>query len=109
MASSIEFVQYACDQLSGAGEITYKKMFGEYGVYCEGKIIGLICDDQLFIKKTEAGANIWPGLDEGSPYEGAKPHFLIEDLENTSLLTEFIRESYKELPMQKTRKKKSKE
>ncbi len=31
MASRIEFVQYITDQLTGAGTITYRKMFGEYG------------------------------------------------------------------------------
>ncbi|APC79487.1 hypothetical protein NPD2_3326 [Clostridium botulinum] len=48
MASNIEFVEYVCDQISGAGDITYKKMFGDYGVYCNEKIIGLICDNQFF-------------------------------------------------------------
>ena len=36
MASSIEFVQYAAEQMSDVGEITYRKMFGEYGLYCGG-------------------------------------------------------------------------
>ena len=31
MASRIEFVEYVAEQCGGAGEITYKKMFGEYG------------------------------------------------------------------------------
>jgi len=42
MASNIEFVEYVCDQISDAGNIIYKKMFGDYGVYCNNKIIGLI-------------------------------------------------------------------
>lgn len=55
MASRQEFVQYSTDQLSGAGTITYRKMFGEYGIYCDGKFFALICNDQLFVKITEAG------------------------------------------------------
>ena len=55
MASTVEFVEYVCDQISGAGSITYKKMFGEYGIYCNEKIIGLICDNQFFVKKTKIG------------------------------------------------------
>ena len=43
MACSSDFVQYIADQCGGAGEITLKKMFGEYGIYCNGKIFGLIC------------------------------------------------------------------
>lgn len=105
MASTVGFVEYACDQCGDAGIITYKKMFGEYGIYCNGKIIGLICNNQLFIKKTTIGATL-KSLEEASPYTNAKPHFVIENLEDREFLTEFIKLSYEELPMQKTRKKK---
>lgn len=40
MASSEEFVKYVRGQIDGAGIITYRKMFGDHGVYCDGKIIG---------------------------------------------------------------------
>ena len=39
MASNPDFVQYIADQCAGAGEITVKKMFGDYGIYCDGKKI----------------------------------------------------------------------
>ena len=52
MASKIEFVEYIADQLKSAGVITYRKMFGEYGFYCDGKFFAVVCDDQLFIKIT---------------------------------------------------------
>ena len=107
MASSLDFVEYVCEQLRGAGEITYKKMFGEYGVYCNGKIIGVICDNQLFVKKTSAGAAVYPNCREASPYEGAKAHFLVEDMEDRERMTRFISASYDELPRPKPRKKKS--
>ena len=55
MASKPEFVQHVCDLLESAGMITNRKMFGEYGIYCDGKLFALICDNQLFIKITEAG------------------------------------------------------
>ncbi|MEG2950922.1 MAG: TfoX/Sxy family protein, partial [Clostridia bacterium] len=54
MASTEEYVQYVCEQMSGAGTITYKKMFGEYTIYCDQKVLGLICDNQVFIKPTAA-------------------------------------------------------
>lgn len=109
MASSLEFVQFACDQLSGAGELTYRKMFGEYGVYCDGKIFALVCDDQLFIKVTEAGKEFAPETLLAPPYEGAKPCFLIEDLEDRDFLAEFARRTLEALPPpkeKKTRRKK---
>ena len=55
MASDLDYVQYVCDQMREAGEITYKKMFGEYTIYCNSKVLGLICDNQVFIKPTTAG------------------------------------------------------
>lgn len=106
MASRAEFVKYAADQLSGAGVITYRKMFGEYGMYCDGKIFALICDDQLFIKITEAGKRLAPHLEMLPPYEGAKPYFLVEEMDDREFLTEFVMATCQELPMPKPKKKK---
>lgn len=82
MASDSNFVEFVVDQLKQAGSITYRKMFGEYGLYCDLKIIGLICSNQLFVKPTNAGrAYILASGDlvEAPPYDKAKPYFLIED------------------------------
>ncbi len=106
MASSLDFVEYVCDQIGNAGEIIYKKMFGEYGIYCNGKFIGVICDNQFFVKKTKAGAVICPDCEEGSPYEGAKAHFVIDSLEDRDLMARFITATYEELPAPKPKKKK---
>ncbi len=46
MASSKEFVQYVCDQMSAAAPVTYKSMFGEYGLFAEGKFFAVICDSR---------------------------------------------------------------
>lgn len=106
MASSPELVQYVADQLSGAGAISYRKMFGEYGLYCGGKFFGCICEDQLFVKITEAGKRLAPEMDTGSPYEGAKPHFLVQEVDDKEFLAEFVKETCNELPMPKPKKKK---
>ena len=55
MASNTDFVQYIIDQCSGAGEIAVKKMMGDYCNYCDGILFGLICDNNLYIKITDAG------------------------------------------------------
>lgn len=107
MASRPEFVQYIADQLSGAGEITYRKMFGEYGMYLDGKIFSLICDDQFFIKITEAGRTLAPELEEVPPYEGAKPYFLVDEIDNREWLTKLVMVTWKELPVPKPKKKKT--
>lgn len=106
MASNLSFVEYVLEQSSGAGEMTCKKMFGEYGVYCNGKIIGVICNNVLFVKKTLAGAAVCPSIEEGTPYYGAKPHFVVENIDDKEQTARFIRATYNELPPPKPKKKK---
>lgn len=107
MASTSDFVEYVCEQINLAGDITYKKMFGEYGVYCNGKIIGLVCDNQFYLKKTKFGEETL-GQDaiEGCPYTNAKPQFVIESLEDKEFLGTLIEGTYVELPATKPKKKK---
>ncbi len=108
MASDPGFVEYACDQLGGAGHITSRKMFGDYAVYCEGKVVALICDNQLFVKPTAAGRALIDRPVEAPPYPGAKPHFLIEDrLDDRDWLTGLVRATYAELPEPKPKKSKA--
>ena len=106
MASNPEFVQYIADQLAPAGQVTYRKMFGDYGVYLDGKIFALVCDDQLFIKITKAGAALDPQLPKAPPYEGAKDYFLYEDVDDREALIAFVQATCRELPMPKPKKKK---
>ena len=106
MASSLDFVEYICEQLSGAGEITYKKMFGEYGIYCNEKIVGVICYNLFFVKKTEAGAAVYPNCEEAAPYTNAKAHFVIDSVDDRNLMAKFISATYNELPIPKPKRKK---
>jgi TfoX/Sxy family transcriptional regulator of competence genes len=95
------------EQIRHAGEVTVKKMFGEYGIYSDGKLFGLICDNKLFIKPTISGREFIGNVVEAPPYEGAKPSFLIEDqIENSDWLSELVRISLQELPSPKPKKKK---
>ncbi len=107
MASEQKFVDYVVGQIENAGEIRAKKMFGEYGIYADEKIFGLICDNKLFIKPTNAGREFIGEVTEAPPYPGAKPSFLIEDkIEDSKWLSELVRISVNELPMPKPKKKK---
>lgn len=108
MASRIEFVEFVADQLKGAGTIAYKKMFGEYGLYCDGKIFAVICEDQFYIKITEAGRRLCPKLEEAPPYHGAKNYFLVEDVENREMMTELVAATCAELPEPKPKKPRKK-
>lgn len=77
MATKQSIVDFIIEQISEAGAVSAKKMFGEYGVYCDGKMAALVCDDELFIKITPGGKFFVGECPEKSPYPGAKPCLLI--------------------------------
>jgi TfoX/Sxy family transcriptional regulator of competence genes len=106
MASDERNLQYVLDQLAGA-EVTAKKMFGEYGLYCDGRMVALFCDDQLFIKPTEAGRAFAPDLGEGVPYPGSKPCLLVDEerWDEADWLVELVRITARELPLPKPKSK----
>ena len=87
MASHQDFVDYVAEQLREAGAICSRKMFGEYGLYCDGIFFAVICDDQLFVKVTPAGEAAFPQLPKASPYEGAKDYIWVEVVDDRDTLT----------------------
>ena len=102
MASDKHQLEFALDQMNAAGVITAKHMFGEYGIFCDSKIVALFCDNQLFIKPTEAGRAFIQNVVEAPAYPGAKPYFLIEDkIDDREWLSELIRVTAQELPLPK--------
>lgn len=110
MASDEEFVEYVVGQMCDAGAVTFKKMFGEYAVYCDGKVVALVCENCLYIKPTEGGRKFIKNVVQASPYAGAKPYFLIEDqMEDRSWLGELVRVTAEELPAPKLKERKPEE
>ncbi len=107
MASNQNFVNFIIGQIENAGQVTARKMFGEYGIYADDKIFGLICDNKLFIKPTESGRKFIGNVVEAPPYPGAKMYFLIEEkIEDRNWLSELVRITVKELPMPKPKNRK---
>ena len=104
MASNTVFVQFIADQCGGAGEIVTKKMFGDYGIYCDGKIFGLICDNRFYLKPTEAARALLRLEELRPPYEGAKDYFYIADVDDRDYLSELVRVTCRALPEPKKRK-----
>ncbi|MCH9762797.1 MAG: TfoX/Sxy family protein [Gammaproteobacteria bacterium] len=76
MSSKQTTVDYILEQIKLAGIVSARKMFGEYAVYCEGKVVALVCDDQLFVKPTKAGKAFIIDYTEEPPYRGAKPYVI---------------------------------
>ncbi|NTW51775.1 MAG: TfoX/Sxy family protein [Chlorobiaceae bacterium] len=99
MASDSAFVEYICAQMGGAGTIASRKMFGEYAIYCEGKVVALVCDNQLFVKPTTAGRAFVGQVVEAPPYPGAKAHFVVgEKLDDREWVSSLIGITGSELP-----------
>ncbi|MBQ9666649.1 MAG: TfoX/Sxy family protein [Bacteroidaceae bacterium] len=105
MASNVDFVQYVVEQCAEAGEIVAKKMFGDYGIYCNGKIFGLICDDCFYVKPTETGRLVLREVVMRPPYEGAKPYFYVADVDDRAYLSRLVKVTCDALPEPKTKRK----
>ncbi|PZV18848.1 MAG: competence protein TfoX [Pseudanabaena sp.] len=109
MSSDLNFVEYIRDQVNEAGQVSFKKMFGEYAIYFDEKVVALVCDNQLFIKPTASGRSMIGNIVEVPPYPGAKPHFLIgEQLEDRQWMSNLIQLTASELPAPKPKKLKPK-
>lgn len=108
MATQKRTVDDLLEQAMGAGAVSAKPMFGEYGVYLDGKMIGLICDDQLYVKPTASGRLQAGPVSEAPPYPGAKPHLLIEAdrWDDAEWLSDLLRATAAALPLPKPRKTK---
>lgn len=110
MTTKQSTVDFIMEQIQGLGTVTAKKMFGEYALYCNEKIIALVCDDQLYVKPTPSGKEFIGDVIEAPPYPGAKPYLLITgDLwEDAEWLSELIQTSLPELPLPKKKSAPSK-
>jgi DNA transformation protein and related proteins len=93
-------VDFVLEQLAALGDVSARKMFGEFAIYYRNKVVALFCDDELFIKPTGAGRTLLGKVDEQPPYPGAKPHFLItgDRCEDADFLCELVSRTAGELP-----------
>ena len=107
MPSEPKTVDFIVDQASGAPDVRAKPMFGEYGIYCDNRMVAMLCDNQLFVKPTLAGRALAPDAGEAQPYPGAKPCLLIdpEQWDDREWLSELFRVSAAALPLPKPRAK----
>lgn len=106
MATSNEYLEYILEQLSNLENITYKKAFGEYIIYINGKLAAYLCDDRLLVKPTKNVINLIQNPKLELPYEGGKPMVLIEDTDDKEFLTNFFLKIEPELSNPKNKSKK---
>ncbi len=109
MATSQGTIDYLLDQLAGTRVVTARRMFGEYCLYWDGRPVALVCDEQLYLKPTNAGRALLAKVVEGAPFPGARPHLLVgADLwEDPEWLGRLVRATAHELPVGKAPAKKA--
>ncbi|PID82373.1 MAG: competence protein TfoX [Clostridiales bacterium] len=97
MATSKEYHDYIKEYLSSFGDIRTRKMMGEYLVYYREKLIGNICDNMLFIKKTNTSKRLLSDCELDYPYKGSKTlMYVVEDIESINI-EELLEGMYKEI------------
>jgi len=104
MATSLDFINYVCEQLNGIGNITYKKMFGEYMIYLNNKPVIIVCDNVAFVKKLDIIAEMMQNADIGFPYKGAKEHYVL-DIDNADFCKKIVTKIEEVTPIPKSKKK----
>ena len=108
MATKADFIEYVREQLAGAGAVSYRRMFGEYAVYLDDRVVALVCDNQLFVKPTAGGRAFLGSVTEAPPYPGASMYFLVDEaLESPQEVAQLIRITARELPAAKPKKAKA--
>jgi len=105
MASDLSFMNYVVDQIGAAGHVSFRKMFGEFAVYCDTKVVALVCDNQFFLKPTDAARVLLGPVTEAPPYPGGKNWLLLADqLDDRSLMVNIVRVTTDALPLPKPKK-----
>ena len=96
------FNEYVHECFSAAGDIVIRSMMGGYLVYYNGKLIGDICGDELFLKRTPTSDRLLADSELRYPYEGSKTLMHVFDrFDNANLIAELLKGMYAELPARK--------
>jgi TfoX/Sxy family transcriptional regulator of competence genes len=102
MASDFKTVAFIVDQSGLGTRLGYKRMFGEYALYLNTKVVAFVCDNKLFLKPTDAGRALLGSPTEAPAYPGSKNYFLLqEELEDPALLRKAFEVTESVLPLPK--------
>ncbi|RZK99725.1 MAG: TfoX domain-containing protein [Rubrivivax sp.] len=106
MATDQSFVDYICEQAGLGPRLNYRKMFGEYALYLDEKVIAFVCDNLLYLKPTEEGRATLGTVSEHPPYPGAKLYFRLGDeLDDRAQLQRVFKVTADALPRPKPKTK----
>jgi TfoX/Sxy family transcriptional regulator of competence genes len=102
MSTDTGFIEYVHEQAALGARLAHRKMFGEYALYLEGKVVAFACDNSLFLKPTEAGRASLPSVTLGKPYPEATDYFVLDEfLDSTELLQRVLQATADALPSPK--------
>lgn len=106
MASKQSTIDFLTEQMEKAGSITSRKMFGEYALYCDGKVVAFVCDNSLFVKPTDVGLTFLDKSHFAPAYPGSKDYLKVPEdkWDDSEWLADFIRETAASLPLPKIKK-----
>ena len=106
MSTQKETVEFILEKLHEEKRFRARAMFGEYALYADDKVVGLICNDQLYVKILPASEELDSICEKDSPYPGAKLHYLIEErqLGIISQLPEILFAVAKSIPAHKKKR-----
>lgn len=100
MPTDRSFLEYVVEQSGLEGALTFKRLFGEYALYLDGKVVAFACDNSLLLKPTEAGRLLAPDLPGRPPYPGAKDYPVLDELlDEPEALRRILRATADALPL----------
>lgn len=109
MATRQDFVDFVLDQAGLFARLSYRRMFGEYAIYLDGKVVAFACDNSLFLKRSAASAEWETRLPLGEIYPGSRPHLCIDELlEQPVELAALLEATALLMPLPKPKKAKAK-
>ena len=95
MASTKEYRDFILEQLSEAPNVTCRPMMGEFLLYSNNVLFGGIYDDRLLVKIVPENEQY--KMTEETPYDGAKPMYFVEDVDDKEKLAEIVNTTVKGL------------
>ena len=104
MSTDTDFIEYVHEQAGFGGRLTHKRMFGEYALYLDGKVVAFACDNSLLLKPTPEGKALLPRVTPGKPYPEAKDYYVLDEfLDDTELLQRILQATADVLPAPKVK------
>lgn len=105
MATDREFIDYIAGQIDLGARLTHRPLFGEYALYLDGKVVGFVCDNSLFVKHSEAATRLAPDLPQRPPYPGAKGYPVADELlDDADAIRRLIVETARLMPEPKAKR-----